>query len=83
MLASDGLSCQELIELVTDYIEDALAPEERARFERHVNSCSDCSAYLTQMRRTIEIVGMLEDRDIPDDARAQLLHTFRTWKRKG
>lgn len=83
MTSSDDLSCQELIELVTDYIEGALSPEESARFERHVNSCSDCSAYLAQMRRTIEIVGMLEESDIPADARAQLLRIFRAWKRNG
>jgi anti-sigma factor RsiW len=80
MTSSDELSCQELIELVTDYIEGTLSPEDRARFEKHVTSCSGCRAYLAQMRRTIEIVGMLEARDIPDDARDQLLRTFRTWK---
>jgi anti-sigma factor RsiW len=83
MISSDDLSCQELIELVTDYIEGALSPEDRARFERHINACSDCRAYLTQMRRTIEVVGTLEESDIPDDALAQLLRTFRAWKRNG
>lgn len=83
MTSSDDLSCQELIELVTDYIEGILSSEDRARFESHLNSCSGCRAYLAQVRRTIEIVGTLEKSDIPDDAREQLLRTFRAWKRNG
>jgi anti-sigma factor RsiW len=51
------LTCQQLVELVTDYFEDGLAPADRARFEAHVAGCPGCDAYLEQMRTTLEVVG--------------------------
>src|SRR4051812_45684181 len=48
-----GLTCRELVELVTDYLEDALGAGDRARFEAHLRACEGCSAYLGQMRSTI------------------------------
>ena len=53
------LSCQELVELVTDYLEGALAPEEAARFEAHIGRCTGCAAYLEQFRQTIVLAGRL------------------------
>ena len=55
----EQLSCQELVELVTDYLEDALPPVERARFEAHIEPCDGCRAYLEQIRTTIELTGRL------------------------
>lgn len=81
MAIPDQLSCQELIELVTEYLESSLPAAEHARFERHINSCVDCRGYLDQMRRTIQLVGMLCEQDVPADARDHLLRTFRDWKR--
>jgi anti-sigma factor RsiW len=82
MAIPDALSCQELIELVTDYVEGTMSPADRARFERHVDGCADCHTYVDQMRRTIQIVGALVEEDIPDDAKRQLLHVFRAWKQR-
>jgi hypothetical protein len=73
------LTCQQLVELVTDYFEDALGPADRARFEAHVDGCHGCDAYIGQMRTTLEVVGataMLETR--PEVS--ALLETFRDWK---
>lgn len=75
------LSCQELVELVTAYLEDALTPEERARFDEHVAKCRGCSGYLAQMRTTIELVGELTPADVSAEAEAALLDAFRDWKR--
>jgi hypothetical protein len=55
----DELSCQELVELVTAYLDDALAPSTRQRFEQHHTGCSGCRAYLAQMRATIRLLGTL------------------------
>jgi anti-sigma factor RsiW len=77
-----SLSCQELIELVTDYVEGTLSPAERARFEQHLGACSDCHHYLDQMRQTILLVGALAEQDIPEDAKQQLLWAFRHWKQR-
>jgi anti-sigma factor RsiW len=55
-MAAGDLSCQELVELVTDYFDDALAPADRARFEAHLDDCAGCRAHLEQMRVTLRLV---------------------------
>jgi predicted anti-sigma-YlaC factor YlaD len=80
MNAIEQLSCQELVELVTDYLEGALAPEERARFDEHVDMCEGCRAYLDQIRHTIRLTGTLSTATIPPEAERALLQAFRDWK---
>jgi predicted anti-sigma-YlaC factor YlaD len=74
------LSCQEMVELVTDYLEGALDEPTRRRFDEHLACCDGCSAYLDQMRETIVMVGRLEKSDFPPDARAKLMAAFEDWK---
>jgi len=75
-----ALSCQELVELVTDYVEGALPREERERFEQHLAECIPCQTYLEQMRSTIELTGKLRPEALSPEAEATLLHAFRSWK---
>lgn len=75
------LTCRELVELVTEYLEGTLAPEERARFEEHLAVCPGCSIYLDQMRKTLAMLGALAEDAVAPDARQQLLQAFRDWKR--
>jgi anti-sigma factor RsiW len=77
----EGLSCQELVELVTDYLEGALSPEDHARFEAHVADCDNCTAYLEQMRMTIRVTGRLTPEAVPPEAERELLSAFRSWAR--
>jgi anti-sigma factor RsiW len=77
---AEDLTCIELVELVTDYLEGALPETERVRFERHLESCSGCTAYLQQIRTTIELTGALTEATIPEEARDRLLEVFRDWK---
>ncbi|HEY3081141.1 MAG TPA: zf-HC2 domain-containing protein [Chloroflexota bacterium] len=77
----DELTCQELVELITEYLEGTLPPRERARFEAHLEGCSACRGYLDQMRRTIRTLGRLREEDLPTPAAAELLGIFRGWKR--
>jgi predicted anti-sigma-YlaC factor YlaD len=56
---ADDIACQEVVELVTDYLEGALSPEDAARFEQHLSLCEGCEAYLDQMRVTIAMVGRI------------------------
>ena len=77
---TEELSCQELVELVTDYLEGALPRDERARFDAHLELCDGCNGYLEQMRVTIELVGRLTPRDVTPEAEAALLGVFRDWK---
>jgi anti-sigma factor RsiW len=78
---AQGLTCVELVELVSDYLEGALTPAEQARFERHIDACSDCTHYLEEMRVTIALAGKLEEDDLSDAAKADLLAAFRAWAR--
>jgi predicted anti-sigma-YlaC factor YlaD len=79
-MAVTELSCQELVEIVTDYLEEKLTPEERRRVEEHLAACEGCRNYLEQMRDTIRLSGRLDERSIPVPMREQLLRAFRDWK---
>lgn len=76
---TSGLSCQELVELVTDYLEGALPRRQRRRFEQHISGCDACPTYLDQMRATIELTGRLRFEDVDPKAEAELLAAFRDW----
>ena len=81
MSATDDLACNELVEIVTDYLEGSLPPEEEARFEDHLAICEGCRTYLEQMRLTIRVTGKLSEESIPPPAKRELLRAFRNWKR--
>ena len=78
---AEHVSCQEVVELVTDYLEGALPAEEATLFEQHVNFCDGCEWYLDQMRATIATLGRLGEEDVPTEARDRLLTAFRDWRR--
>ena len=78
---AEHVTCQEVVELVSDYLDQALPPEEAALFEQHVNFCDGCDWYLDQMRSTVQTVGRISEQDVPDETREKLLAAFREWKR--
>jgi anti-sigma factor RsiW len=82
MRQAPELTCQQLVELVTEYFEGALGASDRARFEAHVAGCSGCEAYLRQMRTTLEVVGATAALVTRPEVSA-LLERFRDWKRNG
>jgi anti-sigma factor RsiW len=74
------LTCQELVELVTAYLEHALPAEERSRFEEHLAVCPPCVRYVRQVETTIQLTGQA-DCDVPDDPDTQaVLRLFQDWK---
>ena len=73
------LTCQQVVELVTAYLEDGLSPEDRERFEQHLASCIGCRNYLEQMRRTIETTGRVQ-LALPAELEEKLLEAFRGWR---
>jgi anti-sigma factor RsiW len=75
----EELSCQELVELVTDYLEGALPAELHARFEQHIAHCEGCTTHLEQMRATIAATGRLTPESVSPEAEAALLDAFRGW----
>jgi anti-sigma factor RsiW len=78
-----ALTCREVIDLLTDYVEDALPEEERRRVEAHLAICDGCTTYLEQVRETIRLTGMLTEEQIPDEEKQRLLAAFREWTRPG
>jgi predicted anti-sigma-YlaC factor YlaD len=79
-MAVEEITCKELVEVVTDYLEGRMAPERRLLFEEHVAFCSWCDTYLEQMRETIRLTGALTEDDLAPETRDRLLAVFRTWK---
>jgi anti-sigma factor RsiW len=74
------LPCQEIVELVTDYLEGALPRAQRRRFEAHLAGCENCSEYLRQMRETIRATGTLRVQDLTPEMRDELAGVFRRWQ---
>jgi anti-sigma factor RsiW len=80
-MSAQGLTCHEVVELITDYLEDALPEDDRRRVEQHLAGCDGCTHYLEQMRQTIRLTGMLTEEQVPEVQKRQLLDAFRTWTR--
>jgi anti-sigma factor RsiW len=71
------ITCQQLVELVTDYLEGSMPPTQRLRFEEHIAFCEPCVRYLEQMRGTIAMAGTLRENDLDDDSRDAMLRVLR------
>jgi anti-sigma factor RsiW len=82
VIDADNLTCQELVDLITDYLENALPPAERRRVAVHLATCADCAGYLARMRLTIQLLGRLAPEPLPVATRDRLLDLFRHWQRQ-
>lgn len=72
-----AVACQELVELLTEYLEGALSEAESAAVEAHLALCPGCANYLDQMRATIAALGRVTVESLPEDALDALLAAFR------
>ncbi len=81
MSSARALTCKELTEVLTDYLEGVMPAEDRARFEAHVAVCDGCATYVEQMRQVIATVHELRPDDVEATAPDDLLEAFRAWKR--
>jgi len=75
------MSCKELVELITEYLEGTLPEEARGRFDLHLSFCRACREYVEQMRLTIRSLGKLSEETMPAGAKNQLLELFHDWKK--
>ena len=75
------LTCKELVELVTDYVEGALSAADRLRFDEHLGNCPFCTTYVDQMRQTIALVGRLPDAAMSPKALDALRAAFRDYRK--
>jgi predicted anti-sigma-YlaC factor YlaD len=78
--STEHISCQEVVELVSDYLEQALTPDEAALFEQHLNFCEGCVLYVDQLRTTVETLGRVREEDLPEPTRERLMTAFRDWR---
>jgi len=76
---SRGLRCQEVVELVTEYLEVTLTPDVRARLELHLQACRNCAAYLEQVQAMVRALGRLAAPALDPQATADLLREYRRW----
>ncbi len=80
MSQPDPMACQELVELVTDYLDDAMTADDRGRLEWHLGVCDGCDAYIEQMRGSIEATAAEGPEAIPPEALERLLEVYRAYR---
>jgi len=73
------LVCQEIVELVTDYLEGTLSRRDRRRFEQHLAGCEHCTEYVAQMRETLRLTGRLVPEDLSPQMDSELSELYRRW----
>jgi predicted anti-sigma-YlaC factor YlaD len=73
------MDCNELVELVTAYLDEALDLDTRARFDEHLIDCDGCENYLQQFRSTIGTIGRIDDEQMAPEFRARLMDAFKDW----
>jgi anti-sigma factor RsiW len=73
------MTCAELVELVTEYLEDALPADERAAFLEHLAGCDGCHAHIAQLRAALRVAGALPRERLSQPAEEELVAAFRSW----
>jgi len=73
------LVCQEMVELITDYLEGTLSHSQRRRFETHLAGCEHCTEYLEQMRKTIQLTGRLQAEDMTPQMQQEFAALYQRW----
>jgi anti-sigma factor RsiW len=79
-MSMDAMDCNELVELVTAFLDDALDPETRARVEAHLADCEGCANYVQQFRQTVRTVGKISDDELDPAFRNRLLEAFKNFR---
>jgi len=79
-LMASELTCKELVELVTEYLDGQLPADELERFEEHLVYCGPCVTHIEQMRETIRVAGGLREEDLDAAVADDLLAAFRGWR---
>ena len=80
-ILTPALSCQQVVELVTDYLEGALGRRDRRRVARHLAACAACTAYVQQMRETLSLLGTVPVDTLSVEAQETLVNAFRDLRR--
>ena len=79
-MSAQPVTCRQVVDLVTEYLEGGLEADERLAFERHVAVCPPCRGYLGQLRVIVRGARTLDEEDVPEHLRENLLDAFRDWR---
>ncbi|WP_020099227.1 zf-HC2 domain-containing protein [Mycobacterium sp. 360MFTsu5.1] len=79
-MTTNPIDCNELVELVTSYLDGTLDLEDRSRFDMHLLECDGCENYLQQFRSTIATVGKIGADELDPGFRNRLIDAFRNWR---
>lgn len=79
----DGLTCAEMVEQITDYLEGVLPPDDIARFRTHLTSCDGCEAYLEQVHTTLRALRGTPDEVLSPETESAIIGAFRQWSLGG
>ena len=79
-MSTGPMDCNDLVELVTAYLDESLDPETRVRFDLHLLECDGCQNYLQQFRRTVATVGKIPIEELDPTLRSRLVEAFRDWR---
>ena len=74
------MTCREVVELMTEYLDGALSATDRAKFDQHMQGCDGCRAYLAQLRTARMLMGRVASEPVPELLKAELMSAFRNWK---
>lgn len=77
------LVCQQVVEMVTAYLEGDLTRSDRRRLERHLAGCPHCTEYLAQIRETIRLAGRVTPEELSPQMRVDLTEVYRRWRAEG
>lgn len=80
MSGIEPMDCNELVELVTAYLDGVLDLDTRARFDVHLTECDGCDNYLQQLRSTVETLGKVGGDELDPAFRDRLMTAFRDWR---
>ena len=80
LLRPAEIPCQQVVELISDYLEGALSARDRRRLDAHLAACPHCSAYLAQMRETLRLTGRLVPEDLSPEMQREFSDVYRRWR---
>ena len=75
------ITCRQVVALMTDYLDDALGPDDQALMEAHLAECEGCAEHLRQIRITVAVTGRIREEDLTPAVRDDLMDLYRRWRR--
>jgi hypothetical protein len=75
-----GYSCEEIVELTADYVDQAMPEDEATLFEEHLDFCDGCVWFVEQVRISAQLAGKAGLEELPDELQSKLIQAFRDWK---